>query len=200
MVARTSRRVLALGITLLANSAALGQDSFVGTWKLTQLTVDGLQHPDSAAQDLNLLLLFSTSRVCLRQKDETGESDNWQNFHSDDTTTPKSIDFVDSATGSAELGVYEISGDDLKLCLNDDVGGTRPDSVTSPTGSVRSLYVLKRTDHVDPCANASTPSANAPTTAVPSPTLLPSTGPSTHPTNESVQPVTPTVGTPEASH
>jgi uncharacterized protein (TIGR03067 family) len=58
---------------------------------------------------------------------------------------PQMIDFIDSRDSRARLAIFDVKGDELRICMNEDPDGERPDRfVSEKTGKNDLLMVLKR--------------------------------------------------------
>jgi uncharacterized protein (TIGR03067 family) len=63
-----------------------------------------------------------------------------------DSKTPKEIDWTvveGQLQGKTQLGIYEINGDDLKICMAWPAN-PRPGEFSAPAGTLRKFLVLKR--------------------------------------------------------
>jgi uncharacterized protein (TIGR03067 family) len=68
-------------------------------------------------------------------------------FTLDPTKTPKHMDSVDldgANKGKKQLGIYELTDRQLKICMGIEGGTTRPKSFTSTAADKQSLIVLQR--------------------------------------------------------
>lgn len=112
-----------------------------GSWTIVSGEVQGQALPPLALQALSGRAVFKGDKYTLIAADnkESGS------LKLDDTKTPKTIDFLiadGKDKGKSELGIYALSGDELKLCVADS-GNPRP-SDFSTKGTANKQFVLKR--------------------------------------------------------
>ena len=126
--------------SLLATSACTkkGQDSasqqdsaaLQGEWEIVSAESNGEPPPPGLLDGARFA--FSGDKLTLMGKDGT--------FELDATKSPRQIDFVRGK--SRQIGIYELDGDKLKLCVGpaDD----RPTEFKTKPRTDHSLFVLKR--------------------------------------------------------
>jgi RNA polymerase sigma factor (sigma-70 family) len=115
------------------------RDKLQGTWKVVAATLDGTTDgPEVDQVKKQLEIVFKGDKLTIKVAAD---------YKLDPTTSPKQIDLSVSYAPEEERrtirGIYDLSGDDLKLCL----GGPdtdRPTAFASEKGSRRMLLVLKR--------------------------------------------------------
>jgi uncharacterized protein (TIGR03067 family) len=112
-----------------------------GTWVGVSSEQDGRKVPEEQARAL--LLIFRDNGLTVRHGDETLEHSavalHWER-------RPKAIDVTPSDgdnRGQTLLGIYEIEGNTLKICIG-DVGRQRPTEFAAKEGTGITLYVLRR--------------------------------------------------------
>ena len=96
-------------------------------------------------------MLADSKRVC--KEDETTVTVGGQlimkaKFRLDASKTPKTIDYdvIDGPTkGKKHLGIYELNGDDLRLCVG-RIGRPRPTNFAAADGSKHILTTYRRAE------------------------------------------------------
>jgi uncharacterized protein (TIGR03067 family) len=108
-----------------------------GTWKVVS-AVDGGED-----QDTKEVLTFGKDKITVEDRESKSE---WQAYKLDPGKKPKSIDLTTG--GKTYLGIYELDGDKLKICINEhsDSDRKRPTAFESKGGSSPNdlLIVLDR--------------------------------------------------------
>jgi uncharacterized protein (TIGR03067 family) len=127
----------------LAGTSAVEQDKvssaelkkLEGTWDLISCEIDGKKDK----VDGRVVIQGNKFTVYFGDEDFAEAT-----FTNDPTKKPKTIDFVaiKPGKGTKSVGIYEIAGDNLKLCGAE--GEKRPTTFTSKEGSGWSLLVCKR--------------------------------------------------------
>jgi len=117
-------------------------DKMQGTWAIESSMFDG--HPAIPEDDIKdyKIVVKGEKRSVMKGDEAASES----TFTLDPKTKPKAITVkVESGPlkGKELLGIYQLDGDDFKICLN--VNGTeRPKEFTAEAGSGCMLQVCKR--------------------------------------------------------
>jgi uncharacterized protein (TIGR03067 family) len=113
-----------------------------GTWTIETLEMDGQNLPTGQAAITITKSRFTTSAM-------GGEFAG--GFEVDESSSPKSFNLrFDSGpeTGNTSYGIYELDGDNWKICLTLR-GGTRPTTFATRPGSGLALETLKRAEAVE---------------------------------------------------
>jgi len=111
-----------------------------GTWVFLALEVEGAKLPDA---------MLGGSKIIIRGDNFTSISAGVTyegKIKIDRHATPKTLDliFTDGPDkGRTSLGIYDLDGDKLKICLS-LAGNTRPPDFSSKAGSGFALETLKR--------------------------------------------------------
>lgn len=109
---------------------------FKGTWKVVSMVHNGKEFPNADGHGIT----FDGDNVTI--KEPTGQSTG-KCTRLDPTTDPKQIDLTPDGGGKKLQGIYELKGDELKLCLaRSDT--ERPARFESTEGSNFRFVVLKR--------------------------------------------------------
>src|SRR5262249_3711103 len=58
--------------------------------------------------------------------------------------SPKQFDMTKVGSSQTNLGIYELNGDELRLCTPCADKGVRPQTIASPTNSGQSVFVLRK--------------------------------------------------------
>ncbi|MFL5244599.1 MAG: TIGR03067 domain-containing protein [Gemmataceae bacterium] len=136
--------VLALSGYLTADAkddkAKEDKQKIQGTWKLMSFEVAGKGDEDT--KDENRVLVIEGDKITVNNDGKEVEKDS---FTLDPSKKPKAIDFVtlsDNDKDKKRLGIYELDGDNLKICI-DEKGEKRPTEFATKEGGNLVLVVLK---------------------------------------------------------
>ena len=117
-----------------------------GTWSITSLEMDGVKAPFAGGKIVIKGSRFTTLAM-------GGEYGGTMVF--DETKTPKRFDLTfteGTHQGKKALGIYELTGDDWKICMGLAGVRRRPKEFTTSAGSGFALETLKRGDAVPEAA------------------------------------------------
>jgi uncharacterized protein (TIGR03067 family) len=125
-------------LNLSAQGAASEKDkkALQGKWKIVTITIGDRTMPASS----RLSVTFERGKAVFTY----GEADTVfkaGTFTIDAGKTPKALDL--KGEKASTLYIYELNGDDLKLCWIED-GGKRPSDFSATAKNGHCLYVLKR--------------------------------------------------------
>jgi uncharacterized protein (TIGR03067 family) len=143
-----------LGILLVLVSAALAgraddkKDNatqeelkkFAGTWELVSLEVDGKVFPAADVKDIKVVVKGDKANFSLGSMGDAATT-----FSVDPAKKPKTMDSIwtmGPKKGMKTLSLYEVEGDNLKICSTE--GEQRPKEFTAKEGSKCRLAVWKR--------------------------------------------------------
>ncbi len=137
--------VLVAGLSLAADDAKkdpLDEEyaKFEGTWQIVSLEVDGMKLPAETIKDSRLII--KGKEFTMKEKIATYKG----TFTIDAGKKPKTIDlkFTEGPEkGNTSYGIYELDGDDFKLCLT-ITAKDRPAEFATKAKSGLGLEVLKR--------------------------------------------------------
>jgi uncharacterized protein (TIGR03067 family) len=149
-------RILLLALTvgclgLLLNASAQeekgkskGLEELRGVWNAESLTIGGKKLGDDDLKQLKMQLVFTGDKYAERIGGKVNEEGT---IKIDTSKKPATID-LDIQTGNdkgkLQVGIYEVKGDTMKLCLAFPGAKDRPTSFDSPDGSAVSFVILKR--------------------------------------------------------
>lgn len=111
-------------------------DRFQGTWIVSRVEINGKVQPKS----FTIRVKFDGDRLSTKVADRPFEPRG--TFRLDPGRTPKAYDLT-TADGMAVLGIYELDGDTLKVCLSAP-GDERPKAMKTAPDDERTLVVYKR--------------------------------------------------------
>jgi uncharacterized protein (TIGR03067 family) len=137
--------VLAAGLSVAADDAKkdpLDEEyaKFEGTWQIVSLEVDAMRIPAETIKESRLII--KGKEFTMKEKIATYKG----TFTIDPGKKPKTIDlkFTEGPEkGNTSLGIYELDGDDFKLCLT-ITAKDRPTEFAAKAKSGLGLEVLKR--------------------------------------------------------
>jgi len=135
--------------------AAVGDDAkeIEGTWKVVSHVQYGDLQPDP-----DTILLIGGGKITVIEGGEPHQTDR---YRLDSNAWPRTIDITE-ARGDVYRGIYSLSGDDLKICIDGIRGTARPTKFESKRGSDTVLFVLKRESREWSHAGASKPGTKEP--------------------------------------
>ena len=142
---RAAVLVLTAGLSLAAgdgNKEHLDMEyaKLEGTWHVLSLEVDGMKIPKETIKESKLII--KGKEFTMKEKVATYKG----TFSIDPSKKPKTIDikFTEGPeNGNTSLGIYELDGDDLKLCLSVTTK-ERPTEFSAKPKSGHGFEVLKR--------------------------------------------------------
>jgi RNA polymerase sigma factor (sigma-70 family) len=112
------------------------QAKLQGNWRVIAKEMGGLAQPDQ-----RIAFAFAGDKFMLLAPGFQGPA---LPYVLDPAKEPKAID-VNVDVGTVWRGIYELNGDSLKLCLNQNLGGDRPTVFRTHPGVMRVfLYTLRR--------------------------------------------------------
>ena len=117
-------------------------DQFKGAWKTESLEIGGEKVPWEAIKDD--LMIFEEKEYTQEQGDKVVECGNYK---LDPSKKPKEIDFditEGPEQGKHQVGIYELSGDTLKISVAPPGVEERPADFTTKPGTKTAVVVLKR--------------------------------------------------------
>jgi uncharacterized protein (TIGR03067 family) len=112
-----------------------------GTWRMTSVEIDGKKIPPDDLKPMSVVFRGDTYTV---KNDDKEVEKGTQKL--DPSQTPKTIDahvVEGSDKGKDQLGIYELSGDTLKVCFA-AAGQERPKEFASKPGSKHEFGIFQR--------------------------------------------------------
>jgi uncharacterized protein (TIGR03067 family) len=113
---------------------------FAGTWEMVSLEIDGKPVPAKDVKDITLVVKGDKATFLKGDKETAGTT-----FSVDPTKKPKTMDATWTSgpnKGKKDLSIYELDGDNLKVCST--AGEQRPKKFSAKEGSGCNLVVWKR--------------------------------------------------------
>ncbi len=134
---------LALGLTAAPvpkeKAKVKDEDAILGTWKVETFDLGGAAGGPPPGEITKLRLTFKDGKVAASRGD--GMQDEID-YKLDATTTPKSLDMIEKT--STMLGIYELDGDTLKICVSEGgQKGVRPTEMKTDGKNI-AVITLKR--------------------------------------------------------
>lgn len=115
-------------------------DKFAGRWDLNELSFDGKE------LTVKFKILFKGAEGIVEGNDRVANEYAKIKFKLDPAAKPSAIDLTVTAGSQTDLnmkGIYEIKGDELRMCVK-VLGNERPTEFAAPEGSSTVYLVLKR--------------------------------------------------------
>jgi uncharacterized protein (TIGR03067 family) len=140
--------LLALPMTVRAggDTAAVKAEvkKLQGTWKVTAVTYNGKDFYEKGQPPFDFII--KGDEIVVQGNDAVKKEYARMRFKLDPSFTPKLFDLT--VTGGIQLnakmeGIYELKGDDLKLCIR-IFGNDRPTKFEAPGDSSNALLILKK--------------------------------------------------------
>jgi uncharacterized protein (TIGR03067 family) len=123
---------------------AKGLDALKGTWTAESLVRGGEKVPDEQLKELRMQLVFAGDKYTERIGGKVNEEGS---IKIDTAKKPATIDLnirTGNDKGKLQLGIFEVMGDTLKICLALPGDEKRPTAFASPEGSTDANVVFKR--------------------------------------------------------
>jgi uncharacterized protein (TIGR03067 family) len=134
--------LLIAALVLAAPTPAEDRKDIQGTWTVVSAVRAGVKEPDDTIKKLGCVIKDDTMTM-LKDGKDVG---TWT-FKLNPAKSPKAIDATlqlgHGRTERPALGIYELKGDELKLCFAQGKGD-RPTAFASNPGLAQNLIVLKR--------------------------------------------------------
>jgi uncharacterized protein (TIGR03067 family) len=136
-----------LGLSPLAATAQKGDDKapvpFQGAWDVVKLELFG-RDVTAAVKETNPTMTFDGNKYAFEAGPETEKG----TFKIDPKAKPATIDLMITegrGKGKTQLGIYQLDGDTLKICMADEGAKDRPTKFASAKGEAEMvLFTLKR--------------------------------------------------------
>ena len=114
-------------------------EAIQGTWTVASVDIGGVQRAEDSSE--KQVWTIAADAITIKFPSLVEE----MKYHLDETTNPKAIDLQGGITFGVGMGIYELKGDELKICW-DRVGGERPTSYERVfgRGDGRTFFILKR--------------------------------------------------------
>ena len=118
-------------------------DKIQGTWEAVEMTIDGRPIPAEEVKEIQIV--FTPDKMQLVGKAGIGKRE--YTYKIDPDTKPKSLDTTPldgPFKGKTGPAIYELDGDNLKLCIPNKETKDRPADFKAEQGSNLGLFILKR--------------------------------------------------------
>jgi uncharacterized protein (TIGR03067 family) len=112
-----------------------------GTWEVVEFTANGRPIPESERMKMKFVVTDSTMAMTARNKDASFE------IKLNPEAMPKTIDYKaleGTFKGKTNYGIYELQGDELKLCMHNKDADKPPTEFKSTEGDMLALFLLRR--------------------------------------------------------
>lgn len=133
--------LLCLGGVTLADDKSSDQARIQGSWEVVELVDDGRPAPKEVVAKWSVKVAGNKMTIV------ESEGSHEVVFKLNPSSKPKGMDATPSdgpQKGKTLKGIYEIQGDNLKVCLPSKEGDKRPTEFVSMKGADLGLLVLKR--------------------------------------------------------
>jgi uncharacterized protein (TIGR03067 family) len=124
-----------------APKADADRDTIQGTWKIVAEVENGKETPP--ARNEKVRIRFTADKMIVSEGDEKHEAA----YKLDPERIPSAIDVTPDGgpnKGKKALGIYQLSGDTLTICLTLAKDKDRPSDFTAKADSGRVLFTLER--------------------------------------------------------
>ncbi len=132
--------LLAVGLLIAADKKDTkpDKDKIQGSWTMVSGEAGGRPAPDEYRK--NFKMTFNGDKITVKfSNDKTKEG----TYKLDSSKTPKELTVTPSDGEKPLFGIYDLDGDNLKLCMSQP-GGGRPREFASKEGTPTMLFILRR--------------------------------------------------------
>ena len=92
-------------------------DALQGVWQLVGGQKEGKELSQDVVKEIGGQLTFKGEELYLKGKPQGNEQEKSGTFKLDAAKKPKHIDITDKKDGTVLKGIYELNGDDFRVCL-----------------------------------------------------------------------------------
>jgi uncharacterized protein (TIGR03067 family) len=118
------------------------KDALQGVWVAQSVEADGKAAPAEAVKQMRFT--FKGDKLLIRGNHEDGSEEECT-YKVDAGRSPKRLDFTPVKEQKAVLGIYELKGDELRVCSRHASSPAgRPTEFATKPGSMLVLVVLKK--------------------------------------------------------
>jgi uncharacterized protein (TIGR03067 family) len=134
--------LVGLGADAKEDAAKKDLEAMQGTWTIEHLEIGGKKVPDESVKAAGSRVVFKDTTMTVYLHGDNKKPAYEATIQLDPTTKPPSIDTTDDKK-QVEHGIYELSGETLKLCTAPP-GADRPKEFNSKLTAKTALWVLKK--------------------------------------------------------
>ena len=132
--------LLALALPAHADDAAKDLDRLQGAWSVASAQEGGREQADEMSKKLTIVIKGDVFSFAFEGQPKTLD----MKLKLDPSAKPRAVDFASTAReGQVSYGIYELTGDELKVCWSRN-GKARPDGFATKPGDDRLFLSLKR--------------------------------------------------------
>lgn len=138
---------LPCGLAGQEEDAKKDQEAMQGTWTFVQLVHDGYANAEQQIKDVKMVIKGEKITWIIPNHPDGKEVHQDYSYKLNPQNKPNHIDVMrldGEFKGKTVPGIYELKGDDLKICLPNNSKAARPTEFTSASGSKLMLFVLKK--------------------------------------------------------
>jgi uncharacterized protein (TIGR03067 family) len=138
---------IAFGIALPLPSITIAdddpKDALQGVWVAKSMKADGKPAPKEAVKRMRFT--FDGDKLLMRGNSKTDDSEEEATYVVDAEPSPKHLDFTPPNADTPVMAIYEIKGDELKVCIRHAKSSEgRPTKFESKPNSRLVLIVFKK--------------------------------------------------------
>ena len=132
-----------LGLLGAADKAQTDKEKLQGLWQVVSQEVDGMLGPEAIAGQMKYT--FKKDTLTVHPAEPSSDSEFTCKLEPGKKVNTIDMKVAQGAnTGLTYLGIYQVDGDDLKICFGVKPGNERPKNFATRDGSGTVLIILKR--------------------------------------------------------
>ena len=141
------RSILLVFAWLFAGTVLRGEEpvpdikQLQGTWEVVEFTANGKVIPEKGRQGMKFEVTDTTMHMSARGREASFQ------IKLNTSVTPNTIDYTaleGTFKDKTNYGIYELKGDELKLCMHNKDADKPPTAFKSVEGDNVALFVLRR--------------------------------------------------------